>query len=232
MALRLDRYIGNNTELTRKEIKYLVKDGEVTVNGELPAKPGVHLAEGDEVRVQGVVVESRQPRYFKLYKPEGCISGHTNEEHLGALDLIEEPFHDELQIVGRLDLDTTGLLLITDDGQWSQRIRSPRHKVPKVYRVTTAQPIAAETAEHFQRGVYLKTEDHTTAPAELEILGDCEARLTITEGKFHQVKRMFASVDNEVVALHREAVGPIVLDDDMEPGEYRSLTEAERTLNA
>lgn len=230
MALRLDRYISNNAELTRREIKYLVKDGEVTVNGEVPSKPGLHLKEGDVVAVQGRVVEARQPRYFMLHKPEGCISGHTDEEHLGALDLIEEPFHDELHIVGRLDLDTTGLLLVTDDGQWSQRIRSPRHKVPKVYRVTTALPIAADTAERFKRGIYLQTEDHTTAPAELELLGECEARLTITEGKFHQVKRMFIAVDNEVVALHRESVGVIVLEEDLDPGEYRPLTAAEIQL--
>ncbi|EDY85726.1 ribosomal small subunit pseudouridine synthase A [gamma proteobacterium HTCC5015] len=227
MALRLDRYIGNNTELTRREVKFLLKAGEITVNDEVPSKPGLHLKEGDVVAVQGRVVEPRQPRYFMLHKPPECISARSTEEHLGALDLIEEPFHDELHIVGRLDLDTTGLLLVTDDGQWSQRLRSPRHKVPKVYWVTTAKPIASTVAARFEAGIYLKTEDHTTAPAQLDVVAECRARLTITEGKFHQVKRMFAAVDNEVTALHRASVGEIVLDEDLEPGEYRALTAQE-----
>ena len=129
--------------------------------------------------------------------------------------------------MGRLDLDTTGIVLITDDGQWSHRISSPKHHVAKTYRVWTADAIPASAIEQFAQGVMLRSETNPTLPATLEILGEKEALLTIQEGRYHQVKRMFAAIGNKVDKLHRQQIGNITLPDDLAEGAYRALTAAE-----
>jgi 16S rRNA pseudouridine516 synthase len=129
--------------------------------------------------------------------------------------------------VGRLDIDATGLVLITDDGDWSHRVTSPRHKVPKSYRVTLENPLSEEAAASLRAGVALRNEPRRCAPAELERLADNVWRVTITEGKYHQVKRMFAAVGNRVLALHRERIGNVALDPELAPGEHRPLTADE-----
>ena len=132
-----------------------------------------------------------------------------------------------MHIAGRLDIDTTGLVLITTDGQWSHKITSPKKDCGKCYLVTLTDELDASLVETFAQGVELRNEDGLTKPAVLEIIDSHHARLTITEGKYHQVKRMFAAVGNKVVGLHRESVGKIVLDDDLAPGEWRYLTDEE-----
>lgn len=133
----------------------------------------------------------------------------------------------DLHFAGRLDVDTTGLVLITDDGQWSHRITSPKHKCDKTYRVWLADPVTDDYARQLQEGVQLRSERELTLPAQMETVGEKEVLLTIHEGKYHQVKRMFAALGNKVVALHRERVGDIILDEALDPGEYRYLTEQE-----
>jgi len=133
----------------------------------------------------------------------------------------------KLHAAGRLDIDTTGLVLLTDDGQWSHRITSPRHHCEKTYRVTLESPISDDTAAQFTAGVQLHNEKSLTKPAQLEVITPTDVRLTLSEGRYHQVKRMFAAVGNRVIELHRERIGDIVLDEDLEPGEYRALTEDE-----
>ncbi|WP_049097636.1 16S rRNA pseudouridine(516) synthase RsuA, partial [Klebsiella michiganensis] len=128
---------------------------------------------------------------------------------------------------GRLDIDTTGLVLMTDDGQWSHRITSPRHHCEKTYLVTLENPLDESTAEQFAKGVQLHNEKDLTKPAVLEVVTPTEVRLTISEGRYHQVKRMFAAVGNHVVGLHRERIGDIALDASLAPGEYRPLTAEE-----
>ena len=141
-------------------------------------------------------------------------------------EIVRNSAH-KLHAAGRLDIDTTGLVLMTDDGQWSHRITSPRHHCEKTYLVTLESPVADDTAEQFARGVQLHNEKDLTKPAVLEVITPTQVRLTISEGRYHQVKRMFAAVGNHVVELHRERIGAIKLDDDLEPGEYRPLTEDE-----
>ncbi|MNV75605.1 Ribosomal small subunit pseudouridine synthase A [compost metagenome] len=143
------------------------------------------------------------------------------------LDLIHEPDKDELHIAGRLDFNTTGLMLITNDGSWSRRLTQPQTKLPKVYYVETEQDIGPEYAIKFNEGLYFAFEDLTTQPAGLELLGPKCARLSIVEGRYHQVKRMFGHFDNKVMRLHRERMGSLVLDDALKPGEYRPLTDEE-----
>ena len=162
-----------------------------------------------------------------LNKPEGYVCSTDDPDHPTVLYFLDEPVAHKLHAAGRLDIDTTGLVLMTDDGQWSHRITSPRHHCEKTYLVTLESPVSDDTAEHFAKGVQLHNEKDLTKPAVLEVITPTEVRLTISEGRYHQVKRMFAAVGNHVVGLHRERIGAIELDPDLAPGEYRPLTEEE-----
>ena len=165
-----------------------------------------------------------------LHKPQGCVSATSDPQHSTVLDLLHEPDKADLHIAGRLDFNTTGLMLITNDGQWSRRLTQPQTKLPKVYHVQTEQDIGPQYAMTFAAGVYFAFEDLTTQPAKLERLGPRTARLSIVEGRYHQVKRMFGHFDNKVIGLHRERMGPLVLDTSLAPGQYRPLTDDEIRL--
>lgn len=225
--MRLDKFLSQNSDSSRSLIQQAIKAGRVCVN-DVIAKKGDQKIQGDDViTLDGNVVEAFKTRYLMLHKPAGYVCANSDSDYPVVVDLIRLPRWQELQIVGRLDIDTTGLVLLTDDGQWNHRITSPRHECNKIYRVTTANPISAETAELFATGVQLHGEKAATRPAQLELISSHEARLTIHEGKYHQVKRMFAAAGNLVVALHRESIGNIQLDPALAPGEYRPLTQAE-----
>ena len=161
-----------------------------------------------------------------LHKPAGYLSATTDPRHPTVIELIDLPLREGLHLAGRLDRASTGLLLLTNDGRWSERVTEPVEEISKVYRVTTRDEIGPGTAAIFAAGIYFAYEDLTTRPAVLEIVAEREALLTITEGRYHQVKRMFHAVGNQVLSLHRESVGPLVLDD-LLLGESRRLTDAE-----
>ncbi len=225
--MRLDKFLSQNSDSSRSLIQQAIKAGRVSVNG-IIAKKGDQKLLGDEtIMLDEKLVEAFKTRYLMLHKPAGYVCANSDSEHPVVVDLIKLPRWQELQIVGRLDIDTTGLVLLTDDGQWNHRITSPRHECDKIYRVTTANPISNATAELFATGVQLHGEKSPTRPAKLELISSHEARLQIHEGKYHQVKRMFAAAGNHVVALHRESIGRIQLDPALAPGEYRALTAAE-----
>ena len=225
--MRLDKFIGHATDLSRAKIHILIKRGEVTVNGELANKGAQQICEQDQILLQGEAVLAATTRYLMLHKPLGYVCANSDSEHPTVLDLLELPNKQNLQIVGRLDIDTSGLVLITDDGQWNHRITSPKSQCAKVYRVTTADPIKEDLAERFASGILLQGEKKPSKPAVLKPLNIHTAQLTISEGKYHQVKRMFAATGNHVTALHRERIGAITLDAALEPGEYRHLTDCE-----
>jgi 16S rRNA pseudouridine516 synthase len=142
----------------------------------------------------------------------------------------QEDDFTELHVAGRLDLDTTGLVLVTDDGQWSHHITSPKHKLPKRYQVTLQDPVSADAVELFAAGILLRNEHKRTRPAQLDIISPTQVELIIHEGKYHQVKRMFAAIGNHVTALHRASIGALNLDPDLQPGHYRPLTPNELEL--
>lgn len=225
---RLDKLLANNTQYSRSEIKKILRTKEITVDGEIVTQASVLVSPEQRVAFYGQVIEARAPRYFMLNKPQDVVSASVDEEHMTALDLIEEPFYDELHLVGRLDKDTTGLLLITDDGAWTQRLTSPKRALGKTYQVITARPMTTHYIQAMQDGLLLRSETTPTAPAELMIIDEHHAELTITEGRYHQVRRMFAALGNHVQALHRISIGSLTLDDDLPLGEYRPLTDAER----
>lgn len=225
--MRLDKYIASVTDFSRKEVKRFLHAGEISVNDEHERNPARKIGEDDQVCLQGVPLEAPRVRYLMLNKPEGLVCSTDDPTHPTVLELLEMPRTERLHICGRLDIDTTGLVLLTDDGQWAHRITSPNHKTGKVYHVTTADPISEDAVRKFADGLMLNGEKARTKPAELEILSEFEARVCLHEGRYHQVKRMFAALGNKVEALHREQIGDIVLDEMLEPGEYRELTETE-----
>lgn len=229
--MRLDKYICKSSELTRNEAKKLLKGGEVTVDGEVIKNGAFKVPEGAEVISSGQVLSLLGHRYIMMNKPQDTICSNVDEVHPSLLHFLDVDRAFELHIAGRLDADTTGLVLITDDGQWSHNITSPKKHCEKTYRVWLEQPLTEqdleEVTEQFKSGVQLNGENGLTLPATLVAVDETEMLLTITEGKYHQVKRMFAAVGNKVVGLHRESIGGIVLDDDLMMGEWRDLTEQE-----
>src|SRR5471032_1401524 len=226
--MRLDKFLAQQLGVSRAIALRELRNKRVTVDGEIIKTGSLKLEPQHRVEFDGNVLEQIDgPRYFMLNKPQGYVCSTDDPDHPTVLYFLEEPVAYKLHAAGRLDIDTTGLVLMTDDGQWSHRITSPKHHCEKTYLVTLEQPLAADTAEQFTAGVQLHNEDSLTKPAVLEQLEERVVRLTISEGRYHQVKRMFAAVGNRVVALHRERIGGIVMDDDLEPGEYRRLTEEE-----
>lgn len=225
--MRLDKFLSQYTDFSRSQIQQLVKASRVHVNGELAGRTDHKLRGDEQVMLDGEIIHPFKNRYIMLYKPLGYVCANTDSEHPVVLDLLDIPRKGELQIAGRLDVDTTGLVLLTDDGQWNHRITAPKQECTKTYRVITANPIQEDVVELFARGVQLHNEKNLTRPAQLELLGSHSARLQIHEGKYHQVKRMFAATGNRVLELHRESIGNIQLDPQLAPGEYRPLTDHE-----
>lgn len=226
--MRVDRFLSNLPRFNRKQVRLLLVEKRVRVDGKIVSDPHAEVLEFSRVEVDDEVLQAGKPaRYFMLHKPPGCVSATRDPEHPTVLDLIDEPDKHDLHIAGRLDFNTTGLMLITNDGSWSRRLTQPKTKLPKVYYVETEQDIGPEYALKFTEGLYFAFEDLTTLPAELALLGPKSARLSIVEGRYHQVKRMFGHFDNKVLRLHRERMGPLVLDSALKPGEYRPLSDEE-----
>ncbi|HID7484526.1 TPA: 16S rRNA pseudouridine(516) synthase RsuA [Morganella morganii] len=226
--MRLDKFLAHQMGISRNLVARELRAGMVTVDGEVVKNGALKVSAENEVAYDGnVMTHVTGPRYFMLNKPQGYVCSTDDPINPTILYFIDEPVAHKLHAAGRLDIDTTGLVLMTDDGQWSHRITSPKHHCEKTYRVTLAEPVADTTAALFEQGVMLNGEQHPTKPAKLEIITPQDVRLTISEGRYHQVKRMFAAAGNHVDELHRERIGGIVLDDSLAPGEYRPLTDEE-----
>lgn len=225
--MRLDKTISNATDLSRSDAKRLIKRGVVTVDDDIVLDAAHKVDNEQVVAIEDSVISRPCGRYFMMNKPAGVVSVTKDHNHPTAISLMYEHRSEELQIAGRLDIDTTGLILITDDGQWNHRLTSPRADCAKLYKVELAEPIAADYETKLSRGVLLEGEKRRCLPATMTQIDGYHLTLRIAEGKYHQVKRMFAALGNHVVSLHRFQVGDIVLDTDLEPGDYRPLTDAE-----
>lgn len=225
--MRLDKFLCKSTELTRTEAKKLLKKGIVEVNGEVVKDGARQVHENNTITIEGNVLTARSSRYIMLHKPADTICSNVDEVYPSVLHFIDVDKAFDLHIAGRLDADTTGLVLITDDGRWSHNIISPKKECTKRYRVGLRYPVKESVIDDFKVGVQLQGEASLTRPAELEILSEKEALLSIHEGKYHQVKRMFAATGNKVEQLHREQIGAIELDNDLLEGQWRYLTEEE-----
>lgn len=226
--VKLDRLLAKHQSMGRNQARQRVVDRRITVDGIVAARHDLEVSRFSRVELDGLLVrEPQRQLHLMLHKPVGVVSATKDAEHPTVIDLIDDPDKDSLHLVGRLDRSTSGLVLLTNDGRWSKALMNPDCKVPKVYLVETRNPIPPEAVAEFARGFYFHTEDLTTMPAELEILEERKARLTLREGRYHQVKRMFHRIGNRVTALHRESIGGVVLPADLAPGQWRPLTKEE-----
>lgn len=224
--MRIDKYLADMGVGSRSEIKTLLKKGEVTLNDHRvkAAKTQINLYE-DRITVNQKVIAYEPFVYLMLNKPKGVISATKDDRHKTLLDLINDYQHLDLFPVGRLDKDTEGLILITNNGKFNHLLMSPQHHVSKTYYVETKHVIEENTINIFKEGIPLK--EGKLKPASLEIIESNSAKITITEGKFHQIKRMFHYVNNEVTYLKRLKIAELTLDETLPPGGYRKLTEVD-----
>ncbi|MDF1764108.1 MAG: pseudouridine synthase [Oleibacter sp.] len=223
--MRLDKRLCKSTGFTSEQATAFILAGAVTVEGEIITDVRCQVHKHTDVRLNGTPLIPRPYRYLLIHKPKNTVCSNIDEAYPSVFNQVGVPDHHELHVVGRLDADTTGLVLATDDGHWSFEIIRPEKNCPKVYRVTLSRPLSEACAQQLREGVLLQGIQQPTLPAKLTFLTSTQVLLAITEGKYHQVKRMFAAVDNRVVALHREQIGEVCLD--VEEGQWRALTAAE-----
>lgn len=225
--LRLDKLLVTLGEGSRSQLQPLIRKGGVTVNGSLTRDPATQVdAESDVIIIQGRRLDTRLTRHVLLNKPSGLLTAARDKKQSTVMDLLPEVYGTiGCMPVGRLDKDTTGLLLLTTDGEMNHRLLAPARHVDKTYLATLNAPVGETEVHRFAQGLCLS--DFTAEPADLTPLPGCQARVTIHEGKFHQVKRMFEAVGREVTALHRETFGSLTLDPTLRPGQWRELTGEE-----
>lgn len=235
--VRLDKYISDYTELTRSQAKKAVRDGRVKVNGKTAAKGDEKVSFSDSVLLDQTEVKGAVYQYIMLNKPAGAVSATVDDENITVVDLVRDGMDQvsgrppsyvakDLFPMGRLDKDTEGLLILTNDGALAHRLLSPGHHVPKKYYVELDAAVNVTDVEKMREGLDIG-EKHLTKPAEMEILSENTCFLTITEGKFHQIKRMFQCLGKKVTGLKRVEMAGLELDETLAGGEWRFLTEEE-----
>lgn len=225
--MRLDKFLTENQIGTRSQVKEYIKNGLVTVNQQVIVKTDAKVVpESDVITFRKRIIKYEPFVYYMLHKPAGVVTATTDNLHPTVMELLKAEKRIDLFPVGRLDKDTEGLLLITNDGEWAHNLLSPKKKITKTYIAQIDTPITKEEATLMENGLYIGDEKKTL-PAKITILKDQEVELTITEGRFHQVKRMFEAVNKKVNYLKRISVGCVSLDDDLEKGSYRKLTAEE-----
>lgn len=232
-SFRIDRYISKKLTINRRDIKLMLAQGRIEINGEVIREITTIVEEFDRVLLDGELLQDKLPIYIMMNKPIGVVSATKDELHKTVIDLLPEELsgkdgvEHELHIVGRLDLNTTGLLLLTNDSRWSRKLMDPDGKVNKVYQVTLQNELTDEYAGAFAQGMHFSYEGITTQPAQLTVVSEYVAEVILQEGKYHQVKRMFGRFRNPVLALHRRSVGTLELDASLAEGESRVLTSIE-----
>lgn len=224
---RIDRFISEKLKISRRAIRLMLAQKRIIVDGQHVTDIGQIIHRFSHIVVDNKIIQAEHPTYLMLHKPIGVVSATIDKKHQTVIDLLPQTNKASLHIVGRLDLNTSGLLLLTDDSRWSERLMSPDHKVAKQYLVTLANPLTPEYVEAFANGMYFEYEDITTLPAKLTIISTFQCEVTLFEGKYHQIKRMFGRFQNPVVALHRQSIGHLTLPNDLAVGEYRALTPVE-----
>ena len=221
--MRLDRFLTNANVGSRKIVKELIRKKKVLVNGQLCTKDDTKIDENEDiVEVEGVQIKYQKYVYYMMNKPSGVITATKDDQQDTVLDLIHEDIRKDLFPIGRLDKDTKGLLILTNDGKLAHDLTSPKHHCDKKYYVRCQDKITPEMIQTLENRIDLKEESFQ--PGKVEVLGENELYLTIQEGKFHQVKRMVHHAKNEVIYLKRVQVGTLILDENLKEGEYRPLS--------
>ncbi len=223
--MKLEDLIAKRLGVGTRGARALILGGRVAVAGAIAVDHRREISRFDEVLCEGAVVQAAMKRlHLMLHKPAGILSATSDPVHRTVLDLIDHPDKDTLHLAGRLDRSSTGLVLLTNDGRWSEALSDPATKVEKVYLVGTDRPIPMEAVERFAEGFWFATEGLTTRPAHLEILEECLARVTLVEGRYHQIKRMFHRIDGiRLTSLHRVRIGPHELPGDLAAGQWRVI---------
>ncbi len=226
--MRIDKAIASQGEYSRSEVKKLIKKGQVSVDGAVVKDAGLNVdPDTQDIRVKGQSLSYQEYVYLMLHKPEGVVSATEDRDHETVVDLVPpELYREGLFPAGRLDGDTTGFVLLTDDGGFAHRILSPKNHIQKTYVATLKAPPKEESLQELKDGILLK--DGTRClPAEVKVLDEKVVEIKICEGKYHQIKRMFAAAGNRVLSLHRTAMGNLPLDESLQPGECRPITPEE-----
>ncbi|EIJ68077.1 16S rRNA pseudouridine(516) synthase RsuA [Pasteurella bettyae] len=228
--MRLDKFLAETTGLTRSQSTKVLRQHRVKVNGEKVKSGAIQVSSEDQIYFDDQLLEWIESGIYLMFnKPQGYVCANEDGEYPTIYQFFDYSIANKLHSAGRLDVDTTGLILLTDDGQWSHRITSPKHHCEKTYFVTLADPVENNYREACEQGIMLRGELEPTKPAKLEIIDDYHVNLTISEGRYHQVKRMFAALGNKVIGLHRWKIGEIELDQNLAEGECRVLTTDEIT---
>ncbi len=227
--MRLDKFIANNSPYSRSDVNKLLKTKSIFLNGQLVQSKDVAVQPLiDEVFVENRLITQSQQQYYMFHKPLDVVCANSHGDYPTVFDfltLLKAEERSRLQIAGRLDVDTTGLVLLTDDGQWNHRVTSPTKTCAKIYEVTLAEPFNQKFNADFKEGMMLEGESKPTQPALLKFIDSTHLELSIYEGRYHQVKRMFAYAGNRVIALHRKQIGALKLD--IPEGKFRALSETE-----
>ena len=224
---RLDRLISSHVGINRRDVRLLLAQGRVRVDGEIASTINQVVHQFSHITLDGEALQQHLPVYVMMNKPTGVVSATKDKSHTTVVDLLERPDREKLHIAGRLDFNSSGLLLLTNDGSWSRQLSDPNKRVVKRYRVSVEKPLTTEYASVFEAGIFFAYEGVTTRPAGLTIISDHVAEVSLVEGRYHQIKRMFGYFDNKVLALHRDAVGKLNLDTHLAAGQSRLLSAAE-----
>jgi len=241
---RLDRFISEHCNISRKSVRLMLAKKRITVDDYIADDISQRIDKFSKITLDGNVLQENKALYIMQNKPIGVVSATIDKQHKTVIDVLEEQNllanesneeKEHLHIVGRLDLNTSGLLLLTNDSRWSERLTSPEYKVEKCYQVSLNNPLTDDYEQAFADGMYFAFENITTKPAKFKIIANSTteqgneyiAEVKLTEGRYHQIKRMFGRFRNPVIGLHRQAIGNLLLDDKLALGQSRFLTEVE-----
>ncbi|WP_075187296.1 pseudouridine synthase [Teredinibacter haidensis] len=223
---RLDRLISQHTQTPLGDVRLLLAKKQITVDGSIAHDRKMIVNQFSHITLSGEVLQDKKPRYIMLNKPKAVVCATTDKQHKTVIDLLNTPNKNELHIAGRLDFNSTGIVLLTNDGTWSRALFSPENHITKHYQVTLSKPITDGMVKAFSQGIYFAYEKLTTRPAKLTPTNTHTAIVELVEGRYHQIKRMFGHFQSEVLTLHRFRVGNIMLRELDEAG-YRDLTKEE-----
>lgn len=224
---RLDRFISEKCQVNRKKVRLLLAQKRVVVDGVIATDIDQPINKFSKISLDNKTIQDNKALYIMLHKPVGVVCATKDNKHKTVIDLLDASLTDDekrsLHIVGRLDLNTSGLVLLTNDSRWSERLTSPKSKVPKKYLVTLQNPLSKDYIQAFSKGMYFAFENITTKPVALKIISQYRAEVILTEGRYHQIKRMFGRFDNPVIALHRTSIGGYILDESLKVGESQLI---------
>jgi 16S rRNA pseudouridine516 synthase len=224
---RLDRFLIKKLQLNNREVRLLLAQQRIEIDQQPAVSMNQSIDEFTHIQVDGKIIQSNKPCYIKLHKPKGYVSATKDATHKTVIDLLPLNIPKNLHIAGRLDFNSTGLLLLTNDGRWSRKLSQPSSNIKKRYRVTLDKPVDKAVIKAFKEGLYFSFEKITTLPAELISIDQNIVEVTLKEGKYHQIKRMFGHFQIEVLNLHRLSIGNLYLENSLQEAQSKNLTTEE-----